>query len=88
MYDMNAVFVHDAAALAAVVRPDLFKWETGKVLVVSEGPVKGKTVMDECRFLCFLFLNSMQSDARCFNDRHQREVSKMQEGRQRQRYQR
>lgn len=51
MYGMDAVFVHDAAALAAVVRPDFFGWKKGKVIVVADGPAKGKTVMDECKIL-------------------------------------
>ena len=49
MYGMEAVFVHDAAALAAVIAPELFEWRDGKVVVVTEGPNKGKTVMDECK---------------------------------------
>ena len=49
MYGMDAVFVHDAAALAAVIKPELFDWHEGKVVVVSEGPAKGKTILDECK---------------------------------------
>jgi len=45
---MDAVYVHDAAALAAVIQPSLFEWQRGKVLVVSEGPARGRTVLDEC----------------------------------------
>lgn len=46
---MDAVFVHDAAAFAAVVRPDFFEWKDGKVLVVADGPARGRTVLDECK---------------------------------------
>lgn len=44
---MDAVFTHDAAALAAVVDPSLFSWLDGAVVVVSDGPAKGRTIMDE-----------------------------------------
>ena len=48
VYDMEAVYVHDAAALAAVVDPSLFDWEQGGgVLVVTDGPAKGRTIRDE-----------------------------------------
>lgn len=46
-YDMEAVYVHDAAALAAVVDPTLFDWEAGAVVVVTDGPAKGRTIRDE-----------------------------------------
>ena len=49
MYGMDSVFVHDASALAAVIKPELFDWHQGKVLVVAEGPAKGKTILDECK---------------------------------------
>jgi uridine nucleosidase len=49
MYAMDAVYVHDAAALAAVIAPHLFDWHHGKVLVVADGPAKGKTILDECK---------------------------------------
>jgi uridine nucleosidase len=49
MYDMDSVFVHDASALAAVIKPELFEWYEGKVLVVADGPAKGKTILDECK---------------------------------------
>ena len=45
MYGMDAVFVHDAAALAAVVQPEMFEWCDGKVVVVADGPAKGKTIL-------------------------------------------
>lgn len=44
---MDAVYVHDAAAFAAVVDPSLFDWEQGGVLVVADGPAKGRTIRDE-----------------------------------------
>jgi hypothetical protein len=46
-YNMEAVYVHDAAAFAAVVDPGLFEWQQGGVLVVTEGPAKGRTIRDE-----------------------------------------
>lgn len=49
---MDGVYVHDAAALAAVVCPSLFDWEEGKVVVVTDGPARGRTVMDECERRC------------------------------------
>jgi uridine nucleosidase len=45
-YGMDGIFLHDAAAFAAVVRPDLFEWKAGKVVVVEDGPARGMTVMD------------------------------------------
>ncbi|KAL4440556.1 hypothetical protein ABPG75_003557 [Micractinium tetrahymenae] len=47
VYDMEAVYVHDTAALAAVVDPALFDWEEGGVVVVTDGPAKGRTIRDE-----------------------------------------
>ncbi|PSC71961.1 putative uridine nucleosidase 2 [Micractinium conductrix] len=47
VYGMEAVYMHDATALAAVVRPDLFEWHAGAVLVVADGPAKGRTIRDE-----------------------------------------
>jgi len=44
---MEAVYVHDAAAYAAVVDPGLFDWEKGAVVVVADGPAKGRTIRDE-----------------------------------------
>lgn len=51
MYQMDAVFLHDAGALAALVNPSLFDWVDGKVVVVTDGPGKGKTIIDECTLL-------------------------------------
>jgi inosine-uridine nucleoside N-ribohydrolase len=48
-YGMEAVFVHDAAALAAVVAPQLFDWTCGRVLVVEDGPARGRTVLDDLK---------------------------------------
>lgn len=47
VYGMEAVYVHDAAALAAVVDPSLFDWAEGAVVVVTDGPAKGRTIRDE-----------------------------------------
>ena len=49
MYGMDSVFVHDAAALAAVIKPEFFEWHPGKVVVVAHGAAKGKTLLDECK---------------------------------------
>lgn len=46
VYSMEGIFLHDAAAFTAVVHPEYFEWHTGKVLVVSDGPAKGHTIMD------------------------------------------
>lgn len=46
-YGMDAMFLHDPAALAAVLQPDLFTWGAGPVVVTTgEGPTRGQTVMD------------------------------------------
>jgi inosine-uridine nucleoside N-ribohydrolase len=44
---MDAVYVHDAAALAAILDPSLFEWHPGAVVVVADGPAKGRTIRDE-----------------------------------------
>lgn len=44
---MDAVYTHDAAALAAVVDPSLFTWLQGPVVVVADGVAKGRTIVDE-----------------------------------------
>jgi inosine-uridine nucleoside N-ribohydrolase len=46
---MDAVYTHDAAALAAVVEPSLFTWVEGAVVVVADGVAKGHTILDEGR---------------------------------------
>lgn len=49
MYNMEGIFLHDAAAFTAVVRPEMFEWHDGKVVVVADGPAKGHTIMDKRR---------------------------------------
>lgn len=44
---MEGIYLHDAAALTAVIRPDLFEWHAVKVVVVADGPAKGHTIMDK-----------------------------------------
>lgn len=56
MYKMEKIYVHDAAAFAAVVQPSLFNWHSGKVLVVADGPARGRTIIDECE--CSLLCSS------------------------------
>lgn len=46
-YKMEGIFLHDAAAFTAVLHPEYFEWHNGKVLVVSDGPAKGHTIMDK-----------------------------------------
>ena len=45
-YGMEGIFLHDAAAFTAVVRPEFFDWKEGKVVVVEDGAARGLTVMD------------------------------------------
>lgn len=45
-YGMEGIFLHDAAAFTAVVRPEFFEWQAGRVVVVEDGPARGLTVMD------------------------------------------
>jgi uridine nucleosidase len=46
-YGMDAMFLHDPAALAAVLAPGLFTWGAGSVVVTTgDGPTRGQTVMD------------------------------------------
>ena len=45
-YDMDAVYVHDPAALAAVLRPSLFTWRPGQIRVLTESVARGMSVMD------------------------------------------
>lgn len=47
VYGMEGVYVHDATALAAVVKPELFDWHAGAVVVATDGPAKGHTIRDE-----------------------------------------
>ena len=45
-YGMEGIFLHDAAAFTAVVRPEFFHWKQGKVVVVEDGAARGHTIMD------------------------------------------
>lgn len=45
-YDMDAVYVHDPAALAAVLQPSLFTWRPGQIRVLTESVARGMSVMD------------------------------------------
>lgn len=45
-YKMEGIYLHDAAAFTAVIHPEYFEWHSGKVLVVTDGPAKGHTIMD------------------------------------------
>lgn len=45
-YAQDAVFVHDSAALIAAAQPELFTWHEGAVVVCTEGPLRGKTLLD------------------------------------------
>eukprot|EP00887_Chlorella_sp_A99_P002299 scaffold10.g2299.t1 len=46
-YGMEAIYLHDPTAVAAVVAPQLFKWEEGAVVVVDDGPAKGRTIREQ-----------------------------------------
>jgi len=43
---MDAVYVHDPAALAAVLQPSLFTWRPGQIRVLTESVARGMSVMD------------------------------------------
>lgn len=43
---MEAMFLHDPTAFAAVIAPEHFTWKTGAVRVVTEGLACGATIMD------------------------------------------
>ena len=45
-YDMEAVYVHDPTAFAAVIQPERFTWRSGPVRVLTEGVARGMSVMD------------------------------------------
>lgn len=45
-YGMDAIFVHDPTALAAVLHPELFEWEEGQICVVVDGFTRGQTLLD------------------------------------------
>lgn len=46
-YSMDAVFLHDPTALAALIDPALFTWAEGAVVVAPDGVLAGATVMDQ-----------------------------------------
>jgi len=46
-YAMDAVFLHDPTALAALVDPALFTWTEGAVVVAGDGVLAGATVIDQ-----------------------------------------
>ena len=41
------MYLHDPAAFAAVIAPELFTWRSGAIRVVTEGLARGLTLMDE-----------------------------------------
>ena len=43
---MEAMFLHDPTAFAAVIAPQCFTWKAGAVRVVTEGLACGSTIMD------------------------------------------
>lgn len=43
---MEAMFLHDPTAFAAVISPQDFTWKSGAVRVVTEGLALGATIMD------------------------------------------
>ena len=43
---MDAVYVHDPAALAVVLWPSLFTWRPGQIRVLTESVARGMSVMD------------------------------------------
>ena len=45
-YKMEAMFLHDPTAFAAVIAPECFTWKQGAVRVVTEGLACGMTIMD------------------------------------------
>jgi hypothetical protein len=45
-YNKDLVYLHDPCALVAAVRPELFEWKTGAVVIGQDGPLRGKTVLD------------------------------------------
>ncbi len=46
---MEAVYVHDPTAFAAVIQPERFTWRSGPVRVLTEGVARGMSVMDACQ---------------------------------------
>lgn len=45
-YGMDAIYVHDPTAMAAVLAPELFGWEEGQMCVVVDGFARGQTILD------------------------------------------
>ena len=43
---VDHVFLHDPTTLVAVVRPDLFAYDKGPVVVELTGPLRGRTLQD------------------------------------------
>lgn len=48
-YGVDAIFAHDPTALMAVLQPELFEWQPGRVRVLCDGIAKGKTMLDSGR---------------------------------------
>jgi uridine nucleosidase len=46
VYSKDLVFLHDPCALVAAVKPELFEWKAGAVVVGQQGPLRGKTLLD------------------------------------------
>lgn len=46
-YSMDAMYLHDPTALAALVAPSLFTWMEGTVVVATDGVLMGATVVDQ-----------------------------------------
>ena len=65
VYGMEAVYVHDAAAFAAVLDPSLFEWREGAVVVVTDGPAKGRTIRDEGELLAACLPAGVRALAAC-----------------------
>ena len=57
--------MHDAAAFAAVLDPSLFEWREGAVVVVTDGPAKGRTIRDEGEFLAGCLPAGVRALAAC-----------------------
>ena len=53
-YGMEAVYLHDPCALVAAVRPELFTWHEGAVVVAETGALRGKTLLDGALLPCLL----------------------------------
>jgi inosine-uridine nucleoside N-ribohydrolase len=51
-YSKDIVYMHDPAAMLAVIRKDLFEWQKGPAIVSVDGIMRGKTLID-CVLLPF-----------------------------------